>query len=271
MIVDLVAQLLVSDDKLQCSRSRPRGHRLRSRRRRLSRHPAGEHGRRSAARRLRRQIRCQKPRDPLRAPFRLISGISTLPSDPAETIHENLNRQAAVMIQIETVEAIDNLDAILTECPEIDCVWPGLLDLRVSMDLASPPNPGALEPDFVRAMAKFESILQKHDKPRSGLAMGPPAAQKKQAQNNSLSFLGVDALALRGLADIIPVARQMFPAERKMQDVKSEAPPPQVNGNGVAKDAKHEAAPLVNGHSDLKAVKQEAPLVNGHSDLKAAA
>lgn len=205
-------------------------------------------------------------------PFRLISGISTLPSDPAETIHENLNRQAAVMIQIETVEAIDNLDAILTECPEIDCVWPGLLDLRVSMDLASPPNPGALEPDFVRAMAKFESILQKHDKPRSGLAMGPPAAQKKQAQNNSLSFLGVDALALRGLADIIPVARQMFPAERKMQDVKSEAtPPPQVNGNGVAKDVKHEAAPLVNGHSDLKAVKQEAPLVNGHSDLKAAA
>lgn len=206
-------------------------------------------------------------------PFRLISGISTFPSDPAETIHENLNRQAAVMIQIETVEAIDNLDAILTECPEIDCVWPGLLDLRVSMDLPSPPIPGRpLEPEFAQAMAKFESILKKHDKPRSGLAMGPPAAQKKQAQNNSLSFLGVDALALRGLADIIPVARQMFPAERKMQDTP--APPPQVNGNsnGVAKDVKQEAAPLVNGHSDLKAVKQEAaPLVNGHTDLKAAA
>ena len=170
------------------------------------------------------------------------------------------------MIQIETVEAIDNLDAILTECPEIDCVWPGLLDLRVSMDLVSPPNPGALEPEFIQAMAKFESILKKHDKPRSGLAMGPPAAQKKQAQNNSLSFLGVDALALRGLADIIPVARQMFPAERKMQDVKQE---PHVNGNGVLKDAKQET--LVNGHSDLKAAKQEAPLVNGHSDLKAVA
>ena len=154
-------------------------------------------------------------------PFRLIPGISADPSDPKETIHENVNRQAAVMIQIETVEAIDNLDAILTEVPEIDAVWPGMLDIRVAMGVEATLT-GTKQPEFLQAMAKFDSILRKHDKPRSGQAFGTPEDMWEQGKNNSLSFVAADVMALLGLADMIPVARQMFPAGRKMVDAEQE-------------------------------------------------
>ena len=164
-------------------------------------------------------------------PFRLIPGISGDASDPKETLHENLNRQAAVMIQIETLEAIDNLDDILTQVPEIDVVWPGILDLRVSMGLEAPALPGQpLEPEYVDAMAKFERILQKHDKPRSGQAVGPPDSMREQGKDNSLSFVAVDIVGLLSCAEQIPIARQMLPAGRKMRDENGETVVGQVNG-----------------------------------------
>lgn len=58
-------------------------------------------------------------------PFRLIPGVTDIPLDTSRTIEQNVNDQAAIMIQIETVEAIDNLDAILREVPDIDAVWLG--------------------------------------------------------------------------------------------------------------------------------------------------
>lgn len=51
------------------------------------------------------------------------------------------------MIQIETVEAIDNLDAILTGLPDIDAVWLGTLNIRVSMDLVT-NGEGGPEPEY---------------------------------------------------------------------------------------------------------------------------
>lgn len=164
-------------------------------------------------------------------PFRLIPGLSAIPSDPKETIHENLNRQAAIIIQIETIEAIDNLDAILTEVPEIDAVWPGLLDIRVDMGLEAPLT-GKPEPEWSQVVAKFDSILRKHDKPRSGQAFGTPEVMREHGKDNSLSFVAVDVMALLGMADILPVAREMFPAQRKMLDAEQKTDP---NGkNAVA-------------------------------------
>ncbi len=148
-------------------------------------------------------------------PFRLIPGVTALPSDPTLTPHENLNRQAAVMIQIETLEAIDNLDAILTAVPEIDAVWLGMLDVRVSMGLEY-PGPEQPEPEYLQAVAKFESVLKKHDKPRGGQAFGDPEVMRKSGKDNSLNFVAVDVLALMGLAGQITVARELFPAQRKM-------------------------------------------------------
>lgn len=50
-------------------------------------------------------------------------------------VWQNWNDSAAIMIQIETLEGINDLDAILTEVPDIDIIWLGSLDARVSMNL----------------------------------------------------------------------------------------------------------------------------------------
>ena len=152
-------------------------------------------------------------------PFRLTPGVSDAPSDPSVTIHENLNRQAAVMIQIETLEAIDNLDDILTAVPDIDIVWLGTLDVRVSMGLATFAG---TEPEFVQAAAKFASILKKHNKPRGGTALGPPEVMRESGKDNSLNFIAVDVVGLMGLAGTLPAVKELFPPERKMVDAPTD-------------------------------------------------
>ena len=133
------------------------------------------------------------------------------------------------MIQIETLEAVDNLDAILTAVPDIDAVWLGTLDIRVSMGLEGWGGP-EVEPEYAAMLSKFEAVLKKHDKPRGGQALGPPEVIREMAKDNSLNFVAADALALAGLAETIAMAREFFPAERKMVGKKGE-----LNGNGELK------------------------------------
>ena len=69
-------------------------------------------------------------------PERFLPGITDGTVDPSLFFNQNLNRQAAIIIQIDSLEAIHNLDAILTEVGEqIDSVWLGSLDARISMDI----------------------------------------------------------------------------------------------------------------------------------------
>ena len=119
------------------------------------------------------------------------------------------------MIQIETLEAIDNLDDILTAVPDIDVVWLGTLDVRVSMGLTNMAGP---EPEFAEAAAKFASILRKHRKPRGGVVLGSPEVMKKNGKDNCLNFTAVDVAGLMGLADSLPSVKKMFPPEKKMVD-----------------------------------------------------
>ena len=181
-------------------------------------------------------------------PFRLIPGITALPSDPELSLHENLNRQAAIMIQIETLEAIDNLDAILTEVPDIDAVWLGTLDVRVSMGLPG-GGFGGTEPEFLQAVAKFEGILRKHDKPRGGAVIGTPEAMRELGKENSICFFAMDAGALIGTTRILSESSDLFMAGRKMLRAGKA-----VEVNGVAKvmtngEAKGEVAKVqTNGH-----------------------
>ncbi|KAJ9630679.1 hypothetical protein H2203_001202 [Taxawa tesnikishii (nom. ined.)] len=81
--------------------------------------------------------------------------------------------KAAVTFQIETLEGIDDLDAILTAVPDVDACWLGTLDCRVSMNLPGNGGFGGTDPEWLDAVAKYTAVMKKHDKPMAGFAMGP--------------------------------------------------------------------------------------------------
>lgn len=152
-------------------------------------------------------------------PFRLLRGLTDTPFNPSQSIYDNLNDQAAVMIQIESLEGIKNLDAILTECPEIDAVFLGTLDCRVSMGI----SPGSLigeEPEWLEAMPTYEAALDKHDKPRSSIVIGPEMRHLHKGE--SLLFVSTDLRALMGMMGELSEARDMFPKLPSMNDTVSE-------------------------------------------------
>ncbi|KAJ5164567.1 uncharacterized protein N7500_006397 [Penicillium coprophilum] len=99
-------------------------------------------------------------------PVRLIPGLSATAIDASRSIWENVNNQAAVIIQIESELGVKNLDAILTSVgDQVDAVWVGTLDLRVSMGL---DELWGEEPEFQEVMRLYEETLKKHQKPNSG-------------------------------------------------------------------------------------------------------
>lgn len=128
---------------------------------------------------------------------------------PEHTFWENQNVQAAVIIQIESLEGIKNLDAILTEVGEhIDSVWLGSLDLRVSMGL---PGFWGKEPEWIAAIDSFRAILERHDKPYSGLATGEEEWLKLRGEGRSLMFTCSDLDAVLRTTDDLHTARRIFP------------------------------------------------------------
>jgi len=135
-------------------------------------------------------------------PARFMPGLSDTPVDPSRTLHECLNDQAAIIIQIETVEGIHNLDDILTECGEyIDSVWLGSLDARVSMGLS---GMGGVEPEWLEAVALFESTLTKHNQAVSGFSLGPPEVRAVLSKGKSFLMVAADfhSIVANGLQDL---------------------------------------------------------------------
>jgi 4-hydroxy-2-oxoheptanedioate aldolase len=144
-------------------------------------------------------------------PARLLGGISDTCLDPNLTFHQNVNNQAAIIIQIESIQGIENLDAILTECGEhIDSVWLGSLDARISMGLS---GLAGSEPEWLAAVQKWESVLAKHNKPASGLALGTPEQKAMQARGKSFTFTGTDIFALMGQVAELNYMRENFKAQ----------------------------------------------------------
>jgi 2-keto-3-deoxy-L-rhamnonate aldolase RhmA len=145
-------------------------------------------------------------------PARLMPGFSDTPLFPSMTLHQSVNKQAAIVIQIESLAGIKNLDAILTEVGEhIDSVWLGSLDARISMDIA---NGGLLgqEPEWLEAVALYESTLAKHNKPASGLALGTPEMKTTMARGKSFMVTGCDYYAILGQCAELGDMKQRFPA-----------------------------------------------------------
>jgi 4-hydroxy-2-oxoheptanedioate aldolase len=159
-------------------------------------------------------------------PFRLFPGLSDQPINPAMSVLENTNHQAAIIIQIETLKAIDNLDDILTEVPDIDAVWLGSLDCRLSMGL---DGMGGVEPEWLEAVEKYQKVLKKHDKPNTGIALGTPEQQAYMGQGKAFVVTSADALALLGHIEELKGARELF------KPLKWSAKEDQklVNGNGI--------------------------------------
>ena len=102
--------------------------------------------------------------------YRWLPNISMQCCDSRLSFWENQNEQAAVIIQVESLEGINNMDEILTVVGEhIDSIWLGNLDCRVSMGL---PGFWGEEPEWIQAMNTLRATLTKHNKPYSGLALG---------------------------------------------------------------------------------------------------
>jgi 4-hydroxy-2-oxoheptanedioate aldolase len=140
-------------------------------------------------------------------PFRLLPGISDAPFNPKMSVFENTNHQAAIIIQIESLKGIDNLDDILTAVPDIDAVWLGSLDCRLSMGLE---GLGGGEPEWLEAFEKYKSILRKHDKPSSGLALGTPEQKLKMGEGRAFVVTSADVAALLGHLGELYSAREIF-------------------------------------------------------------
>lgn len=141
-------------------------------------------------------------------PYRLIPGITDTPFDPTRDIHKCLNDQAAVVIQIESLEGIRNLDAILTEVKDIDAVWLGSLDCRLSMNLAGNFGMANTEPQWLEAIKLLEDTLKKHDKPYASFFLGPLDTFKEGTKHMCMTYIAADVMALFGMAQNLAAARQ---------------------------------------------------------------
>ncbi|KAI9044654.1 uncharacterized protein KD926_011624 [Aspergillus affinis] len=143
-------------------------------------------------------------------PYRQVQGITDTPIDPSKSVHENQNDQAAVVIQIKSLEGLSNLDAILTDVPEIDAVWLGTIDCRVSMGLRWEAGVVPTEPEWQDTLAQFKAIMKKHYKPAGGFALGPPEKMRGMGEGKALIFCAVDVTALLTVVYELKKARQVF-------------------------------------------------------------
>ncbi|KAM6508561.1 hypothetical protein FSOLCH5_011557 [Fusarium solani] len=146
--------------------------------------------------------------------FVLVHVLNDPPYDSTRNIHKCLDDQAAIMIQIESLEGINNLDAILTEVPDIDIVWLGSLDSSISMNLAGNMDMGGNEQEWLDARENFFATIDKHDKPYSGFAFvnpphGSPEALKQAAESMCMIIVTSDAIHLAGMAQDLAQSREV--------------------------------------------------------------
>lgn len=114
------------------------------------------------------------------------------------------------MIQVETLQGIKNLDKILTEVPQIDLVWLGTLDARVSMNLPGNGGMGGPEQEWQDAVKEYEAVMEKHNKPKAGFAFGDPEVMKIQGKEKSFMVVAADVIALATMMGQVAAARQLF-------------------------------------------------------------
>lgn len=96
------------------------------------------------------------------------------------------NAEIMVSIQIETVQAVENIEAIV-QVQGLDMVFIGPFDLHISLGLE--PTLWSNAPSFLNAVAKVTTACQKAGIPLGTLA--PNAASAKIREAEGFQFLGV--------------------------------------------------------------------------------
>lgn len=117
------------------------------------------------------------------------------------------------MIQIETLDGVNNLDDILTQVPDIDAVWLGTIDLQISMGLdMTMQRKDQKDPAFIEAVAKYQSVCKKHNIPTGAFALGTDEQVKAAAGSNSFVAVGSDVLGIMGQASLLQQCRELIPS-----------------------------------------------------------
>ncbi len=142
-------------------------------------------------------------------PARFFVGVSDAPEDPSQTVWANQNRQAAVVIQMESVHGAANLDEILTAVgKEIDAVFLGSLDMRINLGLE---NGWGDEKVFTDIVKQLQETCKKHDVPFAGPVLGK---NWDRAQGRAFGSVGFDLMTLWRDRDMIAEAKGAFKSLR---------------------------------------------------------
>ena len=145
-------------------------------------------------------------------PARFLPLSSDVKMDEAQTVWENQNSQAAVILQMESEKGINNLDAILSSVGKfVDAVWLGTLDLRASMGYE---GGWGEEPDFLSIIRTFEDVLDKHQVPAAGQCLDINMGARSRMV---FTVAASDWAALIGTRDLIFEARKQMLAVDKRQ------------------------------------------------------
>ncbi|GKZ90173.1 hypothetical protein AnigIFM59636_001674 [Aspergillus niger] len=118
--------------------------------------------------------------------FRYVPGLTDVPLDKDHPLWEIFNRQLGFMIQVESLE----------EVPEIDAVWLGTIDARVSMGLPGGHGIVGTESEWLEAVELFHKTMRKHDKPYSGFCLAKGDAFLKKKSYMSMCIVAGDTLKL---------------------------------------------------------------------------
>jgi 4-hydroxy-2-oxoheptanedioate aldolase len=102
---------------------------------------------------------------------------------------QNANHEILVAVQIETQEAVENIDAILA-IPGIDLIFIGPFDLHLSLGLS--PSLWSEQPVFQAAVQKVIAACRKHGIPYGTLAPNAEGAQARLADGFRLIGMGSD-------------------------------------------------------------------------------
>jgi 4-hydroxy-2-oxoheptanedioate aldolase len=107
------------------------------------------------------------------------------------------NNEIMVIIQIESVQALQNLDSILS-VPGIDVAFVGPNDLHAQLGL--PPSSEGAEPEFIEALAEIKKVAGRYNIPLGMFCSNGQAAAKRIQEGFQLVSATTDASCLASAA-----------------------------------------------------------------------